>query len=109
MFGKNLAIFVAVTVALTFACHAAEAQYVKDGLLGYWPLDTDSISGDTIKDVSGNGNDGTINFPVKIVAGQVGDALEFDGENGHSGKSRSFVDQHRTRRGWYAVPLVHTC
>ena len=83
MFRENLAMFVAVTVALVFVCYAAEAQYVQDGLLGYWSFDANTIDGDTIKDTSGNDNHGTINFPVKIVPGKVNDALEFDGENGH--------------------------
>ena len=35
-------------------------------------------AGKTIKDASGN-----LNFSIKIVAGQIDDALEFGSENGH--------------------------
>ena len=85
MFNRSFAIFTVVMVTLTFVFYAnqVEAQYVKDGLVGYWPLDKNSIEGTTIKDVSGNNNNGTINFPVKVVAGKVGDALEFDGVSDH--------------------------
>lgn len=79
MLCKSLSIFIMVVVVLTFTWRT-EAQYVKDGLIGYWPFDANTISGKTIEDVVGN-NDGVINFNVKLVEGKVGDALEFDGEN----------------------------
>jgi hypothetical protein len=91
MFNKNFALLVAVTILLTFAwlkwpslqvevaiTSEAEAQYVKEGLLGYWPFDVDTIKGETVKDVFGN-NDGTIKGAPKIVEGKVKEALEFNG------------------------------
>jgi len=85
MLYKNFAMLFAAVFILTSALCAnqAEAQVVEAGLIGYWSFDANTIDGDTIKDVSGNGHDGTINFAVNIVEGKVGDALEFDGESGH--------------------------
>ena len=84
MFSKNLAtLFMVVIVSVSLCASQAEAKYVEDGLLAYWSFDANTIQGDTIKDISGNNNNGTINFPVKVVAGKVGDALEFDGVSDH--------------------------
>jgi len=84
MFAKTLTIFFAATIALGFALYTpAQAQYVQDAMIGYWSFDASTIDGDTIIDVSGNGNDATINFGVNVVDGKIGDALEFDGESGH--------------------------
>ena len=38
----------------------------------------DSIDGDTVKDASGNGNDGTMENNPSVVAGKFGDALSFE-------------------------------
>ncbi|HIE27398.1 TPA: LamG domain-containing protein [Candidatus Poribacteria bacterium] len=66
--------------------HQAEAQYVQDGLLGYWSFDADTIQGKTVKDVSGNNNDGEIvGASIKNVDGKVGEALKF-------GEFGEFVD-----------------
>jgi hypothetical protein len=43
-----------------------------EGLVGYWPLDTDSA-----EDRSGNGNDGTVIGDVSSVEGQVSSAASF--------------------------------
>ena len=66
-------------VAVFMYASVAKAQFVTDGLVAYWPLDASSISGDAVEDVWGD-NEGTINGALNIVAGQVGDALEFDGQ-----------------------------
>ena len=55
------------------------AQIVEDGLVSYWSFDADKVSGKTVTDGTGNYN-GTINGNLKKVAGQIGDALEFDGD-----------------------------
>jgi hypothetical protein len=84
VFAKAFTIFFAATIALGFALYTpVQAQYVQDGMIGYWSFDASTIDGDTIKDLSGNGNDGIINFDVKIVEGKIGDALEFDGVDNH--------------------------
>ena len=53
---------------------------MTDGLVSYWTFDRQDITGDTVKDVWGE-NDGKIVGAPKIVDGQVGEALEFDGSD----------------------------
>ena len=74
-----MAKFVAVTVMLVLVCYVAEAQYVQDGLLGYWSFDADTIDGKTVSDSSGNGNHAEANFDLEMVEGKIGDALLFGG------------------------------
>jgi len=69
-----------VSVVAVFMCaNVTKAQFVTDGLVAYWSLDADSISGDVVADGWGD-NDGTIDGALSIVAGKIGDALEFDGQ-----------------------------
>lgn len=44
-------------------------------LVGYWSFD----AADGVDDLSGNGNDGIIHGNPKVVAGEFGEALEFNG------------------------------
>ena len=48
-------------------------------LLGWWRLDDGA--GNTAIDFSGNGNDGTLEGDPQWVAGWIGGALEFDGDD----------------------------
>jgi hypothetical protein len=48
-------------------------------LVAHWPLDDGS--GTVAADVTGNGSDGTLNGDPQWVAGKVGGALEFDGDD----------------------------
>jgi hypothetical protein len=66
-----------LTVVTFMYADLAKAQLVKDGLVAYWPLDKNTINGKDVKDVIG-GNDGVLTG-AKIVAGKVGDALQFNG------------------------------
>ena len=53
--------------------------FINDSsLLGYWSFD--DVSGTTVTDSSGNGNDGTINNGVKQWNGYFGKGGEFDGD-----------------------------
>ena len=54
----------------------ASAQ--PEGLVGHWPFDEGS--GTTAFDNTGNGNDGIFNGDPQWVAGQIGGALELDGD-----------------------------
>ncbi len=68
-----------VTLAFAVGLWTASAQdFVSDGLIGFWPLDASTIKGDVAEDVIG-GNDGTIMGDPGVVAGKIGQALEFDG------------------------------
>ena len=52
-----------------------------DGLVLHLSFDKNTIDGDTVKDQSEEGNNGTINGAAKPVAGKHGEALEFDGKD----------------------------
>ena len=54
-----------------------DAQIEPDNVLGAWLLDEGN--GDTTTDASGNGHDGTLMGSPGWVAGNFGNALEFDG------------------------------
>lgn len=61
-----------------FLCSGAVAL-PEDGLVLHFAFDGGSVVGDTAKDLSGNGNDATINGGARTVA----DGLEFDGADGY--------------------------
>jgi len=61
-----------------FSLNTAPASVVTDGLVSYWPFDRGYITKKTAKDVWG-ANNGTISGNPKVVPGQVGEALAFDG------------------------------
>jgi hypothetical protein len=71
---------IAVVTSFLMCAFVAEAQVVQQGLISYWTFDEADIDGDTVRDVSGN-NHGTMVGDPQIVAGKVGEALEFDGED----------------------------
>ena len=52
---------------------------VSADLVAHWPLDDGS--GTVAADVTGNGSDGTLNGDPQWVAGKIGGALEFDGDD----------------------------
>lgn len=56
----------------------AEAQFATDGLIAMWTLDKADIDGDTVKDVSGNGNDAKIIGTLTSVEGVIDECLQFD-------------------------------
>ena len=57
---------------------AIPAPIVTDGLVSYWTFDKAYIVNDTVKDVWSD-NNGTIIGNPKVVPGQIGEALKFDG------------------------------
>ena len=61
-----------------FSLRTAPASTVTDGLVSYWTFDRGYITNKTVKDVWGD-NNGTLIGNPKVVPGQVGEALEFDG------------------------------
>jgi hypothetical protein len=82
MFNTILSLVFAITMALALCVYTTMApsqQAVVNGLVSYWTFDAADIDGDTVSDVFGN-NDGTITGAPKIVAGKVGEGLEFDGK-----------------------------
>ena len=71
-------ILIAVLIFAMFCHNGWTESVVTDGLVSYWTFDRQDIAGDIAEDVWGE-NDGTIVGTPKVVAGQVKDALEFDG------------------------------
>ena len=64
-------------IALGLAAGVAHAD-IRDGLVGYYPLDEGS--GETAYDASGNGNDGTLHNGASWIAqGAQNGAVNFDG------------------------------
>jgi hypothetical protein len=78
---KNLIYFFTLTLIITiFLQNGYTEPVVTDGLVSYWTFDKQDIAGGTVKDVWGE-NDGKIVGDPKVVDGQVGEALEFDGSD----------------------------
>ena len=71
-------LFSMVLALMVIAATVQAQQFVTDGLVAFWTLDSADISGDTVKDISGNGNDATIMGTLNSVAGKIDEALEFD-------------------------------
>ena len=78
---KNLIYFFTFTLIITIFFQKGYTEpVVTDGLVSYWTFDKQDIAGGTVKDVWGE-NDGKIVGNPKVVNGQVGEALEFDGSD----------------------------
>lgn len=75
---KNFAFSLMTIVIAAFLCSEVLAL-PKDDLVLHFAFDGGSAVGDTAKDISGNGNDATINGGAKVIA----DGLEFDGIDGY--------------------------
>ena len=76
---KKLIYLLILMLTITAFCYNGWTEsVVTDGLVSYWTFDRQDIAGDIAEDVWGE-NDGTIVGTPKVVAGQVKDALEFDG------------------------------
>ena len=56
------------------------AQLPLEGVVSYWSFDDGTIAGGKVEDILGD-NDGELDGNPKVVAGKVGKALEFNGEN----------------------------
>ncbi len=74
-----IVVFAVMGILISFApCSKANPP---EGLVLHLSFDESTIQGDTVKDQSEEGNDGTINGSTKTVAGKHGEALEFDGKS----------------------------
>ena len=71
----RISMLILFIACLFVAIPLVEAQLPLDGVVSYWPFDDG-----TGKDVLGD-NDGELDGNPKSVAGKVGKALEFNGEN----------------------------
>lgn len=74
LFSSLASVIVGTTASTTLSS-------LDDGLVGHWTFDGDAVSGTTVTDVSGNGNNGTmVNGPTKTI-GRIGQGMSFDGNN----------------------------
>lgn len=74
--------FSLLTLILIGPVLIVHAQVVsEDDLVIYYSFNQDTLQGEDIIDVSGNGNDGLLHGDnLNIVAGKVGDCMEFPGD-----------------------------
>jgi hypothetical protein len=76
----NKRIMIVSMFVVLFVTALVNAQtFVKDGLVAMWTLDKASISGNTAKDVSGNGKDAAIKGTLTSIPGVIGECLQFGG------------------------------
>jgi hypothetical protein len=68
--------------ALAWQTDTAKCQVVTKGLVSYWSLDANSITGKTLNDVWGK-NHGAIKGNPKVAQGQIHQGMEFDGKTDH--------------------------
>jgi len=80
MFFKQVSLLCIFSFLILAIWHVnvTEAQYVTDGLIAMWTLDEADIAGDTVKDVSGNGNDAKIMGTLESVEGVIDECLKFN-------------------------------
>jgi hypothetical protein len=75
---KRQLLFVLAAAVLLSVGQAVWAA--PDGLIAYWPFDEGA--GTTAADMSGNGNDGTLNGDAQWIEGVLGEAIQFSGSSG---------------------------
>jgi hypothetical protein len=71
-------LFSMVLALMVIAVTAQAQEFVTDGLVAMYTLDKADIDGDTVKDLSGNGNDATIMGALDFAGGVIGETLVFD-------------------------------
>ena len=76
---SSICIFSSLVLAIWHVNVIGAQQFVTDDLVAMYTLDKGDIDGDTVKDVSGNGNDAKIMGILHSTEGVIGEALEFDG------------------------------
>lgn len=77
----------------------------SEDLIGYWNFD--NIDGNIVKDLSGNGNDGTINGDPSTEEGKYGKTLSFDGVDDFvdCGNDNSLdITKEVTVSAWFKTP-----
>ena len=96
-----LSIFMALQANLVFA---QVPNYIpSNGLVGYWPF-----SGNA-NDVSGNGNNGTVNGSTLTADrfGNANSAYSFDGVNDYIQSSNQSLTGSVSFSGWYKMPTYN--
>ena len=73
----RITLLVSVTLTLAFGASISNAG----SLVGYWSFD--DVQSTVVPDLSGTGNDGTINGAPTVIEGPFGNALQLDGISDH--------------------------
>ncbi|MBD3181797.1 hypothetical protein GF312_05865 [Candidatus Poribacteria bacterium] len=76
MFKSTFTVILVFTILFVYPVYAQE--FVTDGLIGFWPLDSSTIDGGTVTDVFGE-NDGDAQGNPAKADGVINEGLEFDG------------------------------
>jgi hypothetical protein len=87
----------------TSSANLQQSSSLANGLVGYWTFDGPTISGTTVKDLSGQGNNGTNNGAMPTI-GKLGQALQFNGSSNYinlgTGSQYNFPDTTFTVSAW---------
>ena len=74
------------------------------GLVGYWPMLEGT--GNTVQDLSGNGNDGNLVADTHWVGGKFGPCLSFDGDEDYVLLPYQNIGTTVTYAFWYKDPIA---
>jgi hypothetical protein len=70
-------------IAALYLMGLATAVQATTGPIDHWSFDTNTISGATVSDVTGNGKNGTLVGSPASITGVFGQALQFNGTNNY--------------------------
>lgn len=96
---NRLVVLISLALCLVLSGYGFAQTIATDGLVSYWDMNQDAISGETVEDVWGD-NDGLLVGQPAIVEGKYGDAVELDG----AGQYVEIAD-HESLQLWEAHTL----
>src|SRR5882724_4150681 len=76
-----IAVLISFAFYVWWNTHQTTRASVTKGLVAYWSFDGSSVTGIRVKDVSGNGNDGSATSNPEFVMGKIGEAFRLNGAN----------------------------
>jgi len=76
-----IAVLFGFALLIWWNSHKTTHATLTQGLIGYWSFDSNSVSKNHVKDISGNGNDGSMTSRPDLVTGKIGQALQFNDRN----------------------------
>ncbi|TAN40440.1 MAG: LamG domain-containing protein [Nitrospirae bacterium] len=77
----------------------------RNGLVGYWTMDSNDMNGTKVYDKSGGGNNGTLVNSPTLSTGKISQSVLFNGSNQYITKSSpSYIDNTQgTLSAWFKV------
>jgi hypothetical protein len=81
---------------------------LTSSLQGHWAFDGGDISGTTVTDKSGQGNNGTIVNNGPPIMGKIGQALDFDGVNARVDTADIDITEYLTIAGWVKLDTLYS-